>query len=51
MQDLKWRMAEAERRNKEDQKKVTLYRRKMKELQNSLQEMQVREVSADDGRR
>ena len=46
MQDLKWKMAEAERRSREDQKRVALYRRKMKELQTSLQEMQVREVSA-----
>ncbi|XP_043207743.1 protein piccolo-like isoform X2 [Amphibalanus amphitrite] len=44
MQDLKWRMAEAERRSKDDQKKVLIYRRKVKELQNSLQELHVKEA-------
>ena len=44
MQDLKFRMLDAERRSKEDQKKVALYRRRVKELHSSLQEMQIREV-------
>ncbi|XP_037070498.1 protein enabled homolog isoform X2 [Pollicipes pollicipes] len=47
MQDLKFRMVDAERRNQQDQKKVIAYRKKVKELQTSLREMQIRESVRD----